>query len=41
MQKIFYIFLILLSIFIFSGCFMGGHINSSGQVGMSVGGAIF
>ena len=33
--------LVLFIIFLFSGCFLGGHINSGGSVGMSVGGNIF
>ncbi|WP_257110001.1 hypothetical protein [Aliarcobacter trophiarum] len=41
MKKIIHIILILLTIITLNGCFAGATINSSGTVGMSVGGSIF
>ncbi|WP_257119350.1 hypothetical protein [Aliarcobacter faecis] len=41
MKKLIYILLILFTIITLNGCFTSGHINSSGSVGMSVGGNIF
>ncbi|WP_265596954.1 hypothetical protein [Aliarcobacter lanthieri] len=41
MKNIIYIILLTTILFLFNGCFAGGHINSSGQVGMNVGGKVF
>jgi len=41
MKKFIFLILVLFIAFTLNGCFLGGHINSSGNVGVSVGGSVF